>query len=208
MIPNNLLSDNGGGGSGGLGNLGGLVGMRPTMMLGANQNMATQGTNALLANQALLIAQLQNNLASQQTLLQQARSTSSCNNNNGNGTEKGPSNDNLHPDKYTAFGQFLATSLNDLDDTIALDLIAKFTIEMVDALRHQKREQAAAASVSSSLLNDQMRNSVSVQQHQQQQQQQQPQHEPQNHMNSNHLSANIASNLHHSLGDDKYPQQF
>lgn len=137
MIPNGLLQDNGNGG-----------GMRP---MGHPHATATalQGSNALLANQAMILAQLQNTLASQQTFLQQ-QPTGGSHHAPGPAMNCSGSAPHAHPvahpapppDKFTAFGQFLASSLNELAGIKALDLMAKFTVEVVNALREQKEEEA------------------------------------------------------------------
>lgn len=135
MIPNGMgMQDNGGMRSGG-------------NMMG---HQHSQGSNAMLANQAIILAQLQNTLASQQTFLQHQPTT---NHQQSNGTSTSCSNNNQSnshpvplPDKYTAFGQFLASSLNELNGIRALDLIAKFTLEVVNALREQKGESKEGTS--------------------------------------------------------------
>lgn len=167
MIPNVMVTNSGSGG------------LRSSQMMGGNKHQipstsALQGSNAVLANQTMLLNQLQNTLANQQTFLQQPSPV----------TMMGYNNSAHHtpplPDKYAAFGQFMASSLSELNGVKALDLIGKFTVEVVNALREQK-EQAAALAVP----------------------------EPENHHNSSDLSANTASNLHSNIiGDDKYTQQF
>lgn len=136
MIPNGMgMQDNGGMRSGG-----NMMGHQHS------QGSALHGSNAMLANQAMILAQLQNTLASQQTFLQHQPTT---NHQQSNGTGTSCSNSNQQkplPDKYTAFGQFLASSLNELNGIRALDLIAKFTVEVVDALREQKGESKEGTS--------------------------------------------------------------
>lgn len=136
MIPNGMgMQDNGGMRSGG-----NMMGHQHS------QGSALHGSNAMLANQAMILAQLQNTLASQQTFLQHQPTT---NHQQSNGTSTSCSNSNQQkplPDKYTAFGQFLASSLNELNGIRALDLIAKFTVEVVDALREQKGESKEGTS--------------------------------------------------------------
>lgn len=159
---------------------------------------ALQGSNAMLANQAVLLAQLQNTLASQQTFLQQSQGPAMDSGRNTN------NNSSQLPDKYVAFGQFMASSLSELSEVTALDLIAKFTVEVVNALRDQKSGEAS--SVLAGRTTAQSSSSAAVQQQQQQ--------DPESHNHTNNLNANTAStNNNHllqttnNIGGDKYQTQ-
>lgn len=169
------------------------------MMMGTSHNQmsatALQGSNALLANQAAILAQLQNTLASQQTFLQQTQSPAMNH-------VMGASNSQALPDKYLAFGQFMASSLSELNGVKALDLIAKFTVEVVNALREQKSEAAASSApvavrsspiaASSSSMQEPDQNHIS--------------NNNNNHNHMNNLNANTASNhlQSNNIGEDKY----
>lgn len=191
MIPNGLMADPN---SNGIIRQGGGGGM----MMGTSHNQmsatALQGSNALLANQAAILAQLQNTLASQQTFLQQTQSPAM-------NPVMGASNSQALPDKYLAFGQFMASSLSELNGVKALDLIAKFTVEVVNALREQKSEGAANSApvavrsspiaASSSSMQEPDQNHIS---------------NNNNHNHMNNLNANTASNhlQSNNIGEDKY----
>lgn len=156
--------------------------MKSNLLVGNQQmNMgalaSSQGQNALLTNQALLLAQLQNNLMNGQTFLQPTPTPAAAPVVHGGNSKS--------PDKFTAFGQFMASSLAELNGTRALDLIAKFTVEVVNALRDQKNEQSAST-------NPPM----------QQQQQQQQLHPVENHINTNNSTGSTSNVL--NPGDDKF----
>lgn len=123
--------------------------MKSNMMVGNNAHMATmgaqvaqQGQNSLLANQALLLAQLQSNLMSGSTFLQPAPAAVA--------TAAAPvaATGPATLDKFAAFGQFMASSLYELNGVKALDLMAKFTVDVMNALREQKGEPSASATTS------------------------------------------------------------
>ena len=124
-----------------LGETSGNTGMRPALMQHPMPPMGGfQGSNALLAaNQAMLLAQLQNTLTSQQaTFLQQATVPSMMAQGSNRGVQSAPP----LPDKYVAFGQFMASSLSDLNEVKALELIGRFTLEVVEALKEQKTQSS------------------------------------------------------------------
>lgn len=126
MIPNGLMSDHHHNSACIKSNMLGL-GNQAMMLPGGS----FYGSNTLLANQqALLLAQLQNGFANQPSFLQSAQNPVV-------NTMLGSSH-NAPPDKFTSFGQFLASSLSELSSGRALELIAKFTVEVTTALREEK----------------------------------------------------------------------
>lgn len=181
MTANGLMSDNNNAKSSM------LAGNQHPMIPGTSSH---NGTSALLANQAMLLAQLQNNYTSPQTFLQPTPNPLM-------------GNSNATQDKFTAFGQFLASSLSELNGVRALDLIAKFTVEVVDALREQKEASSAST-----------KPSVQQQNHSQQKPEQQQPHQNQTETNSNNINLNPSNSaassstaIHNSnaiSGDDKY----
>lgn len=45
-----------------------------------------------------------------------------------------------HIDKFEAFGNFMAAALSEMTDEKSLDLIEKFTVEIVQAIRESRTQ--------------------------------------------------------------------
>lgn len=94
----------------------------------------SQASGGLLANQVLDQLQGQNPWISAAAASYPAIQMLGC---NGGSIQNNTNNRINTMDKYTAFGQFLSSSLAELDSSKAMDLIGKFTMEMVNALKEQ-----------------------------------------------------------------------